>query len=70
MTKQLRVLHTSDWHLGRALHEHSRDDEYDAFLAWLLKTIEEQKIDVLLIAGDIFDEKNPPTWARTDAKAD
>lgn len=64
MTKQLRVLHTSDWHLGRALHEHSRDDEYDAFLAWMLKTIEEHKIDVLLIAGDIFDTSNPPYAAQ------
>ena len=64
MTKPLKVLHTSDWHLGRTLHEHARDDEYDAFLAWLLTTIEEQHIDVLLIAGDIFDTSNPPYAAQ------
>ena len=54
----LRILHTSDWHLGRMLHDRSRDDEFDAFLAWLLATIEEHRIDVLLVAGDVFDTSN------------
>ena len=56
---KIRVFHTSDWHLGRLLHEQTRDAEYDAFLAWLLEAIEREKIDVLLIAGDIFDTSNP-----------
>ena len=60
MMKPLRILHTSDWHLGCDLYEHPRDDEFDAFLEWIIKTIEEQNIDVLLIAGDIFDTSNPP----------
>ncbi len=56
---KLRIFHTSDWHLGRLLHEQARDEEFDAFLAWLLAAIEREKIDVLLIAGDIFDTSNP-----------
>ncbi len=63
-SRAIRVLHTSDWHLGRALHEHSRDDEFDAFLSWMLRTVDEQRIDVLLIAGDIFDTSNPPYSAQ------
>ena len=55
----IRIFHTSDWHLGRTLHEMPRDDEFDAFLQWLLAEIEREKIDVLLIAGDIFDTSNP-----------
>lgn len=55
----VRILHTSDWHLGRTLREKVRDDEFDEFLKWLLNTIESEKIDVLLVAGDIFDTPNP-----------
>ena len=58
MSHQIRILHTSDWHLGRALHERQRDDEYEMFLDWLVRKIEEEKIDVLLVAGDIFDTSN------------
>ncbi len=54
-----RVLHTSDWHLGRTLHERARDDEFEAFLDWMIETVKSEKIDVLLIAGDIFDTSNP-----------
>lgn len=57
-SKSLRVLHTSDWHLGKTLHEKNRDEEYDKFLSWLLETIEAEQIDVLLVAGDIFDTSN------------
>ena len=56
---RLKILHTSDWHLGRQLHEHPRDDEFDAFMTWMIHTIEKEQIDVLLIAGDIFDTSNP-----------
>ena len=59
MSHPLRVLHTSDWHLGRSLHERQRDDEYERFLDWLIQTINDEKIDVLLVAGDIFDTSNP-----------
>ncbi len=51
----MRVLHTSDWHLGATLYTKRRYDEAEKFLEWLLDTIESEKIDALLIAGDIFD---------------
>lgn len=59
----LRLLHTSDWHLGHTLNEYERDREHAAFLAWLLDTIEAEQIDALLIAGDVFETGNPPARA-------
>lgn len=58
-----RVLHTADWHLGKSLDRLSREDEHQRFLDWLLKTIKEQKVDCLLVAGDIFDSPRPPQSA-------
>ena len=56
----MRILHTSDWHLGRTLYsKKDRQEEHTAFLDWLLKTIQEKKIDLLIIAGDIFDTASP-----------
>ena len=63
MTPTLTVIHTSDWHLGHELHGHSREDEHDAFLDWLLQQIAEVGADVLLITGDIYDVANPPIAA-------
>lgn len=60
----LRVLHTADWHIGRALHGKRRDDEFTQFLSWLTVTIAEQAIDVLLVAGDIFDVSSPSNRAQ------
>ena len=59
----MRVLHTSDWHLGHTLHDLPRDREHSAFLAWLLDTLAAERIDALLIAGDVFDAGNPPAAA-------
>lgn len=56
----MRFLHTSDWHLGMRLYGMDRKKEHEHFLQWLLHQIEEQKIEVLLITGDIFDTSNPP----------
>ncbi len=61
----IRVLHTADWHLGRTLADQNREDEHQAFLDWLSEQIVERSIDVLLIAGDIFDSANPPHSAAT-----
>jgi exonuclease SbcD len=56
----MRILHTSDWHLGRALYSKTdRKEEHIAFLEWLLDTIKKESIDVLLVAGDIFDTATP-----------
>lgn len=60
----MKILHTSDWHLGRSLYGRKRYAEFDAFLAWLLATIEHEKIDALLIAGDIFDTSTPSNRAQ------
>jgi exonuclease SbcD len=60
----LRVLHTADWHIGRTLHGKRRYDEFTQFFAWLADTIEEQAIDVLLVAGDIFDVSSPSSRAQ------
>lgn len=55
----MKVLHTADWHIGQLFYEFDRTDEHQAFLDWLVCILREQSIDVLLIAGDIFDSSNP-----------
>lgn len=55
----MKLLHTSDWHLGQSLHQFERSFEHAQFLAWLLDTLVAEQVDVLLIAGDVFDSSNP-----------
>ena len=55
----MRILHTADWHIGQRLHERQRTDEHKKFLDWLLDTIQEHKIELLLVSGDIFDTALP-----------
>ncbi len=55
----MKVLHTSDWHLGRRLYGKNRYAEFEAFLNWLSKTITDEAVAVLLVAGDIFDTSTP-----------
>jgi exonuclease SbcD len=55
----MRLLHTSDWHLGQTLHNFDRTHEHQRFLDWLLDTIVAEQADALLVAGDIFDNSNP-----------
>lgn len=62
--KPLTVLHTSDWHLGRRLYGRMRYDEFAAFLGWLETAISEQHVDVLIVAGDIFDTMTPSNRAQ------
>ena len=57
--KPLTLLHTSDWHIGRALCNHRRYEEFEAFLHWLAKTIDDKDVDVLVVAGDVFDTALP-----------
>ena len=59
----MRILHTADWHIGQRLHERQRHDEHKEFLNWLLNTIQEHKIDLLLVSGDIFDTALPSAEA-------
>jgi len=60
----MRFLHTSDWHLGQKFLHRDRTQEHELALNWLVQTIENQKIDCLIVAGDIFDIGNPPNYAR------
>jgi exonuclease SbcD len=60
----MKILHTSDWHLGRSLYGRKRYDEFSAFLEWLADRIAEQHIDALLIAGDVFDTSTPSNRAQ------
>ena len=55
----MKILHTSDWHIGRSLYGRKRYDEFKAFLDWLAATLTTRSIDVLLVAGDIFDTSAP-----------
>ncbi len=55
----MKLLHTADWHIGQTFFEYDRKSEHNLFLEWLKSQIQEQKVDVLLIAGDIFDSPNP-----------
>ncbi|MFK5953604.1 MAG: exonuclease SbcCD subunit D C-terminal domain-containing protein [Desulfobacterium sp.] len=61
----MKILHTSDWHLGRSLYGRKRYEEFSKFLDWLAKTIEREGIDALLVAGDIFDTSTPSNRAQT-----
>ena len=62
--KPLTILHTSDWHLGRRLYGRLRYEEFEAFLEWLKETISDQKVDILIVAGDIFDTMTPSNKAQ------
>ena len=55
----MKILHTSDWHLGQTLHQYERSHEHQCFLDWLLATLETEQVDALLVAGDLFDNTNP-----------
>ena len=61
---QIRLLHTSDWHIGRTLYGRKRYEEFEAFLTWLGETIQKNEIDALLVAGDIFDTSAPSNRAQ------
>ncbi len=60
----MRVLHTSDWHIGRTLYGRKRYEEFEAFLTWLATTIQQNEIDALLVAGDVFDTSAPSNRAQ------
>jgi len=60
----MKILHTSDWHLGRSLYGRKRYQEFALFLDWLAEIIGHHGIDVLLVAGDIFDTSMPSNRAQ------
>lgn len=60
----MKILHTADWHLGHRLHEQSQQEEQTMFLDWLKELIDEQKVDVLLVSGDVFDTGVPSSQSQ------
>ncbi len=60
----MRILHTSDWHLGHLLLGQSRHAEHQQLIAWLAKQIRQQDIDLVLLTGDVFDSATPTSAAR------
>ena len=60
----MRIIHTSDWHLGQHFISKSRAAEHQAFIDWLLAQVIERDIDAVIIAGDVFDTGTPPSYAR------
>ena len=59
----MRILHTADWHLGKNLEGQSRMDEQEQFLKDFVKIVEENNVDLIMIAGDVYDSSNPPARA-------
>lgn len=59
----MRILHTSDWHLGKNLEGYSRMDEQEAFLSDFIEIVKNNSIDLVIIAGDVYDGPNPPARA-------
>ncbi len=55
----MKILHTSDWHLDCRLYDRRRADEHQAFLNWLRQTIIDRDIDVLIVSGDVYDNRTP-----------
>ncbi|WP_157723101.1 exonuclease subunit SbcD, partial [Stenotrophomonas pictorum] len=60
----MRLLHTSDLHLGQNFLGQSREAEHAAFLDWLIGQVREHQVDAVLVAGDVFDTGTPPSYAR------
>ena len=60
----MRIIHTSDWHLGQNFYGKSRAKEHQQFLNWLLSQVKDHQVDCVIVAGDIFDTGTPPSYAR------
>lgn len=61
----MKIIATSDWHIGNLFHGNDRLPEHKHFLKWLLTQIKEQRPDALLVAGDVFDNANPSAAAQS-----
>jgi exonuclease SbcD len=55
----MKILHTADWHIGKQLHKIDLSADIELFFEWLLNTIKNEEINLLLVSGDIFDQANP-----------
>lgn len=55
----IKILHTSDWHIGKQLHNFDLSEDLELFFDWIIQYIHKSNIDILLVSGDIFDQANP-----------
>ncbi|WCM91350.1 exonuclease subunit SbcD [Acidovorax sp. NCPPB 2350] len=60
----MRLLHTSDWHLGQHFMGKTRQPEHRAFIDWLAAQVRDYCVDAVIVAGDVFDTGAPPSYAR------
>ena len=60
----MKIIHTADWHIGKKLHKHELSQDFDLFIDWLCELLKKEKIDLLLVSGDVFDLANPSSEAR------
>lgn len=61
----MKILHTADWHIGKKLHKHELSEDFDLFISWLCELMHREKVNLLLISGDVFDLANPSSEARS-----
>ena len=60
---KMRLLHTSDWHLGKRLNERERGPEQVEVMDEIVRVADEKSVDVVVVAGDLFDTFNPSVEA-------
>lgn len=60
----MKIVHTADWHIGKKLHKTELSEDFGLFINWLGEFINSEKVDILLISGDVFDLANPSSEAR------
>ena len=65
----MRVLHTSDWHLGRTFHRVGMLEAQAAYVDHLLETVEAEKVDLVVVSGDVYDRALPPVQRATEGRA-
>lgn len=61
----MKLLHTSDWHVGKTIRGHSRADEHRAVLAEITETAAEHSVDLVIVAGDLFETSSPTPEAES-----
>lgn len=60
----MKIIHTSDWHIGHLFYQYNREDEHEFFFEQLIRIVQEEKPDVLIVSGDIFHTATPPIAAQ------
>ncbi|WP_194852019.1 exonuclease SbcCD subunit D C-terminal domain-containing protein [Nonlabens antarcticus] len=61
----MKILHTADWHIGKKLYKKDLYQDFDLFIEWLCSLVKTERIEVILVSGDIYDISNPSSEARS-----